>query len=75
MTTNFLTSQEALEAADQLYIKMYRIRKSCFTPTHIGLGVWGKTEIDDTSASQIADITKARNSIMRQARRLKAKGY
>jgi hypothetical protein len=71
MTTMDAQYYALLQEADALYSRIYTLRKASFIPTHVGLGVWGRYEISESTQAKITALQKQRTSIMSKARRLK----
>ena len=63
---------ELMREAHGIYTQMYNLRKRFFHVTHVGLGTWGRQmPLDEQSAARMQELTKQRNRILGQARRIK----
>lgn len=59
-----------IREASELYGEIYRIRKSYFVPSHIGLGVWGTWQKPTGHMAERIAQQKQRSRLLGRARRL-----
>ena len=64
-------AMKELHAGDAAYTEIYRIRKSLFQPTHIGLGTWGRQgKPSEAQQARIKELQKVRSRHMARYKKL-----